>query len=144
VPTKSQDQSYNASSPDELALVNAAKYFGCVFLEREHGKKNTIKLDYRGKKLSYELLNMIEFDSARKRMTSVVKAPDGRIYVMTKGADSIILPLLKAEQPNPTIVAETNLHLKEYALTGLRTLLIAQKELSFIEYEEWLDKFDTA
>jgi magnesium-transporting ATPase (P-type) len=47
---------------------------------------------------------MIEFDSARKRMTSVVKSPEGKIIVMTKGADSIILPLLKAKQPNADIV----------------------------------------
>lgn len=80
-----------------MALVNAAKYFGCVFLERENGRKNTVKIDYRGKKLTYELLNLIEFDSARKRMTSVVKSPDGRIIVMTKGADSIIKPLLSQQ-----------------------------------------------
>ena len=27
--------SYTASSPDELALVNAAKFFGCVFKKRD-------------------------------------------------------------------------------------------------------------
>ena len=40
---------------------------------------------------------MIEFSSARKRMTAIVKMPDDRIVVMCKGADSIIIPRLKPD-----------------------------------------------
>ena len=36
---------YNASSPDELALVNAAKFFGCEFVKRD--EENTITIRYK-------------------------------------------------------------------------------------------------
>jgi magnesium-transporting ATPase (P-type) len=44
----------------------------------------------------YKLLNLIEFDSDRKRMTVVVRTPDKRVLVICKGADSIIEKRLKA------------------------------------------------
>lgn len=65
---------YNASSPDELALVNAAKYFGIVFKGRDDA--NFVEIDMLGKPVKYELLNVIEFTSSRKRMTVIVKTPD--------------------------------------------------------------------
>lgn len=37
---------YNASSPDELALVNGAKFFGVTFLKRD--EENNMIIDYRG------------------------------------------------------------------------------------------------
>jgi len=80
---------YNASSPDELALVNGARFFGYFFCERDNQNNMLIKLN-NGKTESYELLNVIEFDSARKRMTVIVRCPNNEIKVMCKGADSII------------------------------------------------------
>ena len=38
----------------------------------------------------YKLLNIIEFDSTRKRMSVIVRDPDGKIMLFCKGADSII------------------------------------------------------
>ena len=49
-------------------------------------------------KRSYKLLNVIEFDSTRKRMTVVVRDPEGKILVIWKGADSIIEKRLKPNQ----------------------------------------------
>lgn len=46
----------------------------------------------------YKLLNLIEFDSTRKRMTVVVRTPEGKILVICKGADSIIEKRLKPGQ----------------------------------------------
>jgi len=45
---------------------------------------------------SYRLLNVIEFDSTRKRMTVIVRDPEGKILIVCKGADSIIEKRLKA------------------------------------------------
>lgn len=42
---------YNASSPDELALVNAAKFFGVVFKKRD--EDNNLVIDFRGTTLKY-------------------------------------------------------------------------------------------
>ncbi len=38
--------SYNASSPDELALVNAARFFGAMFADRD--EENNITINFRG------------------------------------------------------------------------------------------------
>ena len=50
-----------------------------------------------GKEEMYELLNVIEFTSTRKRMTVVVRTPEDKIICMIKGADSIIIPRLQPD-----------------------------------------------
>lgn len=62
---------YNASSPDELALVNAAKFFGAEFLKRDEDNNMLIRLN--GRELSYRLMNILEFNSTRKRMSVIVE-----------------------------------------------------------------------
>lgn len=56
---------YNASSPDELALVNFARYVGYKFIGIDSENVMTIEVD--NKSYRYELLNILEFTSARKR-----------------------------------------------------------------------------
>lgn len=85
---------YNASSPDELALTNAARHFGLTFAERDDDNNMVIFDKHQNKKLHYQLLHVIEFTSARKRMSIIVKTPEGRVLCMTKGADSHIIPRL--------------------------------------------------
>lgn len=126
---------YNASSPDELALVNGARYLGFAFRERDEEGDMIIDVSRPGQKKEvkkYKLLNLIEFDSARKRMTVVVKTPEGKIIVICKGADSIIEKRLKPGQKNLSVTQE---FLEGYATIGLRTLLIAKKELDPVWYE---------
>ena len=86
---------YNASSPDELALVNGAKYFDYVFVGRD--EESNIEITVNGERVVYKLLNVVEFSSLRKRMTVTVRTPDNRIMVLCKGADSIIYPRLKKD-----------------------------------------------
>jgi len=66
---------YNASSPDELALTNAARFFGIVFEDRDADNHIIIHNKMTNEREKYELLNVIEFTSARKRMTVIVKDP---------------------------------------------------------------------
>ena len=124
------NQTYNASSPDELALVNAAKFFGYTYVGRD--EENNVEVHTNGRIEKYKLLNLIEFDSTRKRMTSVFRDQMGTIKVMCKGADSVLLPLLKnTEDPEvSTLIAKTNEYLDMYAKTGLRTLLIVEKTIT--------------
>lgn len=89
---------FSASSPDELALVQAAREFGLLLVDRP---SQTIKLQREtpdGKQVvdSYEVLDVIEFSSDRKRMSIIVRMPDGKICIFCKGADSAIIPLLKS------------------------------------------------
>jgi len=86
---------YNASSPDELALVNAAKFFGAEFIKRD--EENNMIINIRGKQLSYRLMNILEFNSTRKRMSVIVEDPQGEYILFTKGADSIIKERLNVD-----------------------------------------------
>lgn len=86
---------YNAASPDELALVNAARQFGLIFEDRDESNNIVIRKKKTGEVLKFQLLNIIEFTSTRKRMSLVVKDEAGRIFCMCKGADSIMIPRLE-------------------------------------------------
>lgn len=85
--------SYNASSPDELALVNGARHLGFAFLDRD--EDGCMVVNTRDGEKKFKLLNLIEFDSARKRMSVIVRTPEGKILCICKGADSIIEKRLK-------------------------------------------------
>jgi magnesium-transporting ATPase (P-type) len=62
----SNKTTYNFSSPDEDELVNGALFFGYFFLDRDEKNYILIKLP-DGSIKKYKLLNVIEFDSARKK-----------------------------------------------------------------------------
>ena len=88
---------FQASSPDELALVNAAQELGYSLIQRT-SRSITLQLsqpESQGEQMTFEILDVIEFSSTRKRMSIIVRYPDGRIAVICKGADSAILPRLK-------------------------------------------------
>ena len=90
----------------------------------------------------FELMNVLEFTSARKRMSVIVRAPDGRILLLTKGADSVIVPLLTSGQDD--LIKMTLNCLTKFANTGLRTLLVAEREIDPYEYEGWNKKYQKA
>ena len=81
---------YNAASPDDLALVNAAKQFGYVFAGRDNDDNLLIEDKISNTMRKFKLLNICEFSSARKRMSVIVKDEQGRILLLCKGADSVI------------------------------------------------------
>ena len=130
---------YNASSPDELALVNGARHLGFFFRERD--EDNNMICDTWDGVRKYQLLNLIEFDSARKRMTVIVRTPEGKILVICKGADSIIEKRLR---PGQELLKTTQGFLDAYAKQGLRTLLIATKELDEADYNPWAARYQKA
>ncbi|CAI4217136.1 unnamed protein product [Parascedosporium putredinis] len=89
---------YQASSPDELALVRAAQELGYTVVKRspQHITLRLTTDDAGSSELqTFEILDVIEFSSKRKRMSIVVRYPDGRVAVICKGADSVILPRLR-------------------------------------------------
>ena len=87
---------YNASSPDELALVNGARHLGFFF--KDYNEDGCMVCDTWDGEKSYKLLKVIEFDSTRKRMTVIVKTEEGKILALCKGADSIIEKRLREDQ----------------------------------------------
>ncbi|KAJ3395913.1 hypothetical protein HDU92_004588 [Lobulomyces angularis] len=123
---------YQASSPDEAALVKGAVSVGYVFTTR---KPKSVTIIADGIEEEYEILNICEFNSTRKRMSAVVRLPDGTIKLYIKGADTVILERL-SENNNPYIDS-TCVHLEEYATEGLRTLCLAVRTVSEEEYSAW-------
>lgn len=61
---------YQAASPDEGALVTAARNFGYVFLSRT---QNTITISEMGVQRTYDVLAILDFNSDRKRMSVIGK-----------------------------------------------------------------------
>ncbi|KAF2736021.1 phospholipid-translocating P-type ATPase [Polyplosphaeria fusca] len=96
---ESETTKFMASSPDELALVQAAQDMGFLVIKRDV-HTITLKISPHGSDAepimeTYEILDVIEFTSKRKRMSIIVRFPDGRISIFCKGADSIIMQRLK-------------------------------------------------
>uniref|UniRef100_F6ZHQ8 Phospholipid-transporting ATPase n=1 Tax=Ciona intestinalis TaxID=7719 RepID=F6ZHQ8_CIOIN len=133
VPEKEGNFRYQSSSPDENAIVKAARNLGYVFCVRT---PTHVVVRCQGKDESYEVLNVLEFSSTRKRMSVIVRAPDGRIILMCKGADNVIFERLSEKSQ---FKFETENHLRDYARDGLRTLCFAQTELNEAAYKKWND-----
>ena len=104
---------YNAASPDDLALVNFAKQFGFEFMGKDINDnvlinefhidpvtqaKKGLRREHR-----FQLLHVCEFNSTRKRMSVVMKKSTGEIMLYCKGADSVITEFLHAESLNSEI-----------------------------------------
>ncbi|KAF2400830.1 phospholipid-transporting ATPase [Trichodelitschia bisporula] len=129
---------YQAASPDEGALVEGAVSLGYKFVAR---KPRAVAIEVDGKELEYELLAVCEFNSTRKRMSTIFRCPDGKIRIYCKGADTVILERLHKDNP---FVDLTLRHLEEYAADGLRTLCLAMREVPDQEFQEWLQVYNTA
>ncbi|TRY55627.1 hypothetical protein DNTS_008832 [Danionella cerebrum] len=123
---------YQAQSPDEGALVTAARNFGFVFRSRS---PETITIEEMGMQRSYELLAILDFNNVRKRMSVIVRSPEGKLSLYCKGADTIIY-----ERLHPScrkLMEATTDHLNEFAGEGLRTLVLAYKNIDEDYFSEW-------
>ncbi|PVV02843.1 hypothetical protein BB560_002693, partial [Smittium megazygosporum] len=144
---KSKIPRYSAESPDEASLVTAARNLGYAFLGRT---EDIIHLDILGTKVDYTLLDVIEFNSTRKRMSVVVKrpAPYNDIVLFSKGADSIMINLLRGADPsesNEIAMRENSFQqIDEFANAGLRTLVFGYRIISQSEYDVWSQKYRNA
>uniref|UniRef100_A0A8C1PRZ2 Phospholipid-transporting ATPase n=1 Tax=Cyprinus carpio TaxID=7962 RepID=A0A8C1PRZ2_CYPCA len=148
-PTTPSDEAeellYEAESPDEAALVQAAKAYGCTLLGRSP-EQVLVVVPGTGP-LSIPLLHVLPFHSARKRMSVVVRHPlTGEVVVYTKGADNVIMELAEAAEDgfSREVMERTQRNLDQYAREGLRTLCVAKKVLEEQEYEAWLKRHEYA
>ncbi|KAJ6151320.1 hypothetical protein N7470_007914 [Penicillium chermesinum] len=131
---------FKAQSPDEAALVSTARDCGFTVLGRSG---DDLLLNVMGQERTYTVLNTLEFNSSRKRMSAIVRMPDGTIRLFCKGADSIIYSRLAPGQQQE-LRRQTAQHLEEYAKEGLRTLCVADKLLDEDEYHRWNKEHDIA
>ncbi|KAK8846601.1 hypothetical protein IAR55_005687 [Kwoniella newhampshirensis] len=136
---------YKAQSPDEAALVQSAADVGFVFRGRDH---NVLKMStpFTEEPDEYELLHVLEFNSARKRMSVVLRKldEDGRIFLLCKGADNVIFERLAQDNSQKELRQKTDQDLQYFASEGLRTLCLAYKVLDNQVYEDWAKEYHNA
>ncbi|XP_045865914.1 probable phospholipid-transporting ATPase IM isoform X1 [Meles meles] len=123
---------YQVQSPDEGALVTAARNFGFIFKSRT---PDTITVEELGTLVTYQLLAFLDFNNIRKRMSVIVRNPEGQIKLYSKGADTILFE--KLHPSNEDLLTLTTDHLSEFAGEGLRTLAIAYRDLDDKYFKEW-------
>ncbi|RWW53115.1 hypothetical protein BHE74_00040417 [Ensete ventricosum] len=154
---------YQGESPDEQALVVAASSYGYTLLERTTGH---VVVNVNGKKIRriifryyndipvaelfhlnarLDVLGLHEFDSVRKRMSVVIRFPNNAVKVLVKGADSSMLSILDEKNEKTAKIKQmTEHHLCDYSSQGLRTLVIAARDLNDAEFEEWQERYEEA
>ncbi|KIV77020.1 hypothetical protein PV11_08860 [Exophiala sideris] len=131
---------FKAQSPDEAALVATARDMGFTVLGRTN---DDLHVNVLGEDRTYRILNTLEFNSTRKRMSAIVRMPNGRIKLFCKGADSMIYSRLKrGEQQELRKATAENLEI--FAREGLRTLCVAERDLDEEFYQEWNKDHDFA
>ncbi|BDD61592.1 hypothetical protein MAP00_006632 [Monascus purpureus] len=131
---------FKAQSPDEAALVATARDCGFTVLGRAG---DDIIVNVMGEERTYTVLNILEFNSSRKRMSAIIRMPDRSIRLFCKGADSVIYSRL-APGEQQELRKTTADHLEMFAREGLRTLCVADREISEKEYLTWSKDHDAA
>lgn len=117
-----QDYNYQASSPDEKALVEACRRFGIVY----HGSSDgCMEVTFLSQMRRYRLHHVLEFSSERRCMSVVVEDEAGTVWLLCKGAEVALFP--KTTQGS---LEAAQKHVDQFAVLGLRTLAVAMKTLT--------------
>lgn len=117
---------YQASSPDEVAIVQWTESVGLTLVFRD---RTQIKLQTpSGDHITFEVLEIFPFTSESKRMGIIVRdTVSGEIMFLQKGADAV---MAKIVQRNDWLDEECG----NMAREGLRTLVMGRKRLSDQSY----------
>ena len=133
---------YQASSPDEVAILNFARKYKYIFFGRKDNNKIIIekpdKLNNNKTmtQVIYKIPIIFEYSSERKSMSVIVQNIENpeEIYLFMKGADNIILNKCdKKNKNNQKIINNINDSLDNYSKEGLRILAVAYKKISLNE-----------
>uniref|UniRef100_A0A3Q2GFC4 Phospholipid-transporting ATPase n=1 Tax=Cyprinodon variegatus TaxID=28743 RepID=A0A3Q2GFC4_CYPVA len=119
---------YISSSPDEVALVEGMKRLGFTYLRLKDGHMEILNREDEIER--FELLEVLTFDSVRRRMSVIVRST-GELYLFCKGADSSIFPRVISGK-----VEQVKARVERNAVEGLRTLCVAYRPLSTEQYEQ--------
>ncbi|CEL01711.1 Putative P-type ATPase [Aspergillus calidoustus] len=140
--------SYQASSPDEIAIV---RYTEEVGLKVSYRDRQTIVLestDTGNVVVRVRILDIFPFTSESKRMGIIVQfetekgildspTEEDEIWFYQKGADTVMTSIVAA---NDWLDEET----ANMAREGLRTLVVGRKRLSSLQYQEFASKYKQA
>lgn len=127
---------YQASSPDEVALVQWTERIGLTLVHRDLA---SIKLQTpNGSLLNYDILQVFPFSSETKRMGIIVRDCQTRdILFLLKGADTIMAQII---QYSDWLQEQCD----NMARSGLRTLVVARKFLTEDQYKDFDNKYHQA
>uniref|UniRef100_A0A4W6ERA7 Phospholipid-transporting ATPase n=1 Tax=Lates calcarifer TaxID=8187 RepID=A0A4W6ERA7_LATCA len=120
---------YISSSPDEVALVEGMKRLGFTYLRLKDSHMEILNREDEIER--FELLEVLTFDSVRRRMSVIVRSSTGELYLFCKGADSSIFPRVISGK-----VDQVRARVEHNAVEGLRTLCVAYRPLSPEQYQE--------
>ncbi|KAF0983691.1 hypothetical protein FDP41_007606 [Naegleria fowleri] len=129
---------YDGPSSDEIALLECARNNGFKVLQRTNAG---ILLEEMGEKKFYDIMATFEFSSDRKRMSVVVKHPDGKYVCYSKGADTV---MIKRSRARKHFVNDLKVALESFSMRGLRTLVCSRKELSEEDFNVWFEGYTKA
>ncbi|KAK8856248.1 phospholipid-translocating P-type ATPase [Apiospora arundinis] len=139
--------SYQASSPDEIAIVRWTESVGLRLAYRDR-QSMTLESTETGEVLvQVKVLEVFPFTSEGKRMGIIVhfceqkntpaNLDTGEIWFYQKGADTVMTSIVAA---NDWLDEET----ANMAREGLRTLVVGRKRLSNSQYREFLSSYQEA
>lgn len=133
---------YEGDNADDLVLCQAASDFGVRMISRT---ARTIVVRYidstdtKKEDVEYEILCLLPFDSSRRRMSIIVRT-NQRIYLYIKGAETSIWSKLN-QSNDENMKTTTEHHSLAFAEQGLRSLLVAYREISQADYENWFAQY---
>ena len=129
---------YQASSPDEIALVKFAEKLNMRLIYRTD-KEIKIK-NISGTIEEYNILANFPFSSDTKRMGIILQNKKyGHIIFYLKGAENVMMNFVKKEY-----VGYIKENTENLATKGLRTLVLTQKLIPQKEFKIWFDEYSEA
>ncbi|PNP41959.1 hypothetical protein TGAM01_v204431 [Trichoderma gamsii] len=140
--------SYQASSPDEIAIVRWTESVGLKLSYRDRKGMMLESTETGRPVVRVRILDVFPFTSEGKRMGIVVQflenvhdtnpgLGDGEVWFYQKGADTVMSPIVAA---NDWLDEET----ANMAREGLRTLVVGRKKLSHQQYQEFASQYHEA
>ena len=129
---------YQASSPDEVALVKFAESLNMRLTNRTD--KEIKMIDAANNTEEYEVLANFPFSSDIKRMGIILKNRiHGHIIYYLKGAENVMLKFVKKEY-----ISYISENAENLATKGLRTLVLTQKIISQEDFDNWNKEYNEA
>lgn len=127
---------YQASSPDEVAIVKWTESVGLTLSNRERTKMEV--KGPQGQTLAFDVLEIFPFTSETKRMGIVIRDNITKeVTFYEKGADVV---MAKIVQQNDWLEEECG----NMAREGLRTLVVGRKRLSAEAWQEFERRYQIA
>ncbi|EDV46871.1 probable phospholipid-transporting ATPase IF [Drosophila erecta] len=130
---------YQASSPDEKALLEGCASLGLVYEGQEDDVLRICRYP-SAERMQFKRLHVLEFSSERQRMSVIVRDQSGVIWLYSKGAESTIFSRCKASP----LVQQTDAQITKYAQNGLRTMAVARRRLTDEELSHFEELYRNA